>query len=414
MTNHQTVHPSEQTARWRTHLTRRRAVVVTSVLLFVFLVTSTHVRIGLQSAAFLSEVFPDSPVYPARWFADEPTRTLVSFPYEDRYEAAYLYHPASTGCYGGIVMYIGLGPEHGDPHLDRISRAFARNGIAVLIPVSVPMIEYRLDADEHLIATSAYQYLQSLQTIDSDRIGMFGISVGGSIIANAAQEPDIADEVAMIHSLGGYYDAGTVLGQMAVGAFEIDGEWHNWEPSTTTFRATRNSIVPLMPSEDRVTLWHMFGNDPVEIPDDIETDEGKALARVLVNRDPESIPALLDALPDEVTSFLDRISPSNRIEELHADTLLLHDQFDHVLPYSESIAFADAATDAGHNTVHLTILEQFHHVRPDEDGDTLSLFGDGFRLYRHIFRMHQSMDDRGFFSSPLDLIPFTGSSRTCQ
>ena len=185
------------------------------VLVFIFLMSSTHVRIGLHSAAFLSEVFPDSPAYPARWFSDEPTRTLVQFPYDDRHEGAYLYHPSEGGCYGGIVMYIGLGPEHADPHLDRISRAFARNGIAVLIPVSEPMVEYRLDADEHLIAASAFQYLQSLPTIHPERVGMFGISVGGSIVANAAQEPEISGDVAMVNSLGVYYDAGTVLGQMA-------------------------------------------------------------------------------------------------------------------------------------------------------------------------------------------------------
>jgi acetyl esterase/lipase len=414
MTERGTDNQSEKPRRISDRITGRRAFIAAGVLLVLVLMSSAHVRTGIRSAAFLSEIFPDSPMYPARWFADEPTRTMVQFSYDDRFEGAYLYHPANPGCYGGIVMYIGLGPEHGDPHLDRISRAFARNGISVLIPVSEPMVEYRLDANEHRIAASAFTFLQELPEIDPDRVGMFGISVGGAIVANAAQEPEIREEVAMVHSLGGYYDAATILGQMSAGAFYVDGVWQEWEPSTTTFRATRNSIVPLMPSEDRVTLWQMFGGEFTEIPEEIVTEEGEALARVLVNRDPEAIPNLLAELPDEVTDFLATISPSSGVEDLRTDTLLLHDRFDHVLPYSESVKFAEDLEEAGSVNVQLTVLEQFHHVRPDEEGDRLSLLGDGLRLYRHIFRMHQSMDDRGWFASPLDLLPFRSGPTPCD
>ena len=397
--------------RW---FTRRRVLLIAAFVSLLILTSSTHVRIGFQSAAFLSEVFPDSPAYPARWFADEPRRTMVQFPHGDTYHGAYLYHPVERGCYGGIVMYIGLGPEHGDPHLDRVSRAFARNGISVLIPVSEPMVEFRLDANEHFIAGSAFEYLRDLPDVNPDRVGMFGISVGGAIVANAAQQESIRDDVAMIHSLGGYYDAQTVLAHMGVRAFEAgDGEWHDWEPSSATFRATRNSIVPLLPSDDRVAVWNLFGSDDTEIPPGL-TEEGQAVAAVLVNRDRGRIPELLAELPEEVSAFLHEISPSAQIEDLSATTLLLHDRFDHVLPYGESVRFAADAEQAGHGDVYLTILEQFHHVRPDEEGDRLSLLGDGISLYWHIFRMHQSMDDRGWVSSPLDLAPLFPGRNECS
>jgi hypothetical protein len=395
--------------------TRRRRwyLLAAFALVLVFITSSTHVRLGFQSAAFLNEVFPDAPAYPARWFEPEPERVMVQFPHGDEHHGAFLYQPARPGCYAGLVLYIGLGPEHGDRHLDRIARAFARNGIVVLIPVSEPMIDYRLDPEEHLIAASAFQYLQRYEHVHSDRVGLFGVSVGGSVVVNAAQEPVINRDVAMVHSLGGYFDARTVLGYMAVGAYYVNGEWVDWEPSSATIRATRNTVLPLLPSDDRVALWELFDTETTEIPSEL-SEEGEALARLLVNRDPEQIDDLLEELPPDVDSYLKSISPAGRVESLFADLLLLHDRYDHVLPYSESVRFAEVAEGRENGETYLTIIEQFHHVRPDEEGDRLSLLGDGAKLYMHIYQMHRSLDDRGWFTSPLGLLPGVTRDSRCQ
>jgi acetyl esterase/lipase len=397
--------------RFRTFLTRRRVVLATVFLCVLLLASSTHVRLGFSSAAFLTEIFPDSPAYPGRWFSADPTRTLVHFRHEGEYHSALYYRPGKSGCGGGIVLYIGLGPEYGDAHLDRLARAFARNGYSVLIPVSQPMIEYRLGDQEHDIAVSAFRHLQAQPSVDPERVGLFGISVGGAVVLNAAQHDEIHDEVAMVHALGGFFDAGRVFGQMSARAYFVDGDWHAWEPSSTTFRATRNSLVPLLPSEDRVEVWNLFGEDVTTVPSGL-TPEGQAMAEVLANRDPERIDELLDELPVDVREFLAALSPAHGVEHLSAPALLLHDRKDHVLPYSESVQFAELASEMNAD-VRLTLLDQFHHVRPDEDSDLLSLIGDGARLYRHIFAMHRAMDDRGAFTSPLDLLPFLGGQETC-
>jgi acetyl esterase/lipase len=405
--------PGNPGARSRLGESRRRWVILfAAVVSLILLASSTHVRVALKSGAFLVEVFPDAPAYPGRWVADDPERVLVQFSHEDSKQGAFYYRPAGDSCHSAIVMYIGLGPEHGDQHLDRISRAFARNGTGVLIPVSEPMVAYRLDGYEHRIAVSAFDYLQRRQDVDPNRVGLFGISVGGAIVANAAQQPEINRDVAMVHSLGGYYDALTVLVHMSLQAYEVEGEWIDWEPSPTTYRATRNSILPLMPSDDRSALASLFDPEADTMPDGLGR-ESESLARLLVNRDPDRAAELRADLPEDLLTFLDEISPASRLDELFGDTYLLHDQFDHVLPYSESIRFAQDAKRAERARVYLTITEQFHHVRPDEEGDRLSLFGDGVRLYRHIYRMHQSLDGRGWVTSPLNLLPGIGTHGDC-
>jgi acetyl esterase/lipase len=309
-------------------------------------------------------------------------------------------------------MYIGLGPQYGDSHLDRLARAFARSGYSVLIPVSEPMIAYRLSVDEHDIAVSAFRQLQRQPGVDPDRVGMFGISVGGAVVTRAAQQPEINADVAMVHVLGGFFDASQVLAQMSLRAYEVDETWYEWEPSDATFRATRNSLVPLLPSEDREEVWNLFGDDITEVPPGL-TDEGQALARVLTNRDPERVDQLLAQLSPNVTEFLNEISPSHGVTDLRARTLLLHDRNDHVLPYSESVRFAEQSSVA-EGDVRLTLIDHFHHVRPDEDSDIQGLSRDGLRLFRHIFAMHSALDDRGNFTSPIDLLPWVDGSDSCQ
>jgi acetyl esterase/lipase len=392
---------------------RRWLALGFAVALLILAVTNTHVRTGIKSAFFLVEILPDSPVYPGRLVSDEPQRLLIQFPSDERAEGALLFQPPDRTCHAAIVMVIGLGPEYDDRHLDRLARAFARNGIIVVIPIIDSMVDYRLDGDEHRIAVSAYRYLARRADVHPERIGMFGISVGGAVVVNAAQQPETRENLAMVHSLGGYFDATRVLTQMSVQAFEIDGEWAAWEPSSTTYRATRNSLVPLMPSEDRGVLWDLFSPDAHEVPEDIQPEDSLALARLLTNREPSRAFELADSLPEDLVEFLAGISPSTGIDHLQTDVLLLHDQNDHVLPYSESIAFADALSERDHDNVALTILEQFHHVRPDEESTAREQLADGWLLYRHIYRMHRSLDSDGWFVSPLESLPGIGGRSSC-
>jgi dienelactone hydrolase len=392
-------------------VSKRRLLGSTAALLVILLlITSVHVRVALKSAGFFIEIFPDMPAYPLRWFTGEPNRQLIAFSHGDDIVDAYLYSPPAGGCHAGLVMYIGVGDEYDDPHLDRASRALARNGIAVVIPVSEALTDYRLTEDEHEYAVSAFQYLQGRDSIHPERVGFFGISVGGAIVANAAQERSINQEVALVHSMGGYYDAFDLLASVALEQHFVDGEWVEWEPSDVTIRVIRNSILPALPEEDYEELWHLMTDREDEIPDDL-TDEGLALARVMVNREPERVPALLADLPSEVTALMEQISPAYGIERLEAPTLLLHDVHDEVLPYSESIRFYESVEAAERK--HLTLLQVFHHVRPDEDGGYVELVRDGLRLYGHVFRIHRPLDGRGWFVGVADLVPGISSASTC-
>jgi acetyl esterase/lipase len=381
------------------------------IALFIVLTSAVPVRVALKSAGFFTEIFPDMPVYPLRWVTPEPELTLISFSHEDGWESAYVYQPAQSGCHGGLVLYIGMGPEHRDPHLDRAARAFARNGIAVLVPVSRPMVDYLVVADEHDYAVSAFQYLQNQRDIHPDRVGMFGVSVGGSVVAKAAQDPAIRDDVAMLHSLGGYYDAFDLLAGMVLGGYELDGEWHEWEPSSTTVRVIRDSILQAIPRDDYVALWHLITDKGTEIPEGL-TPEGEALARVIANRDRDRMPELIVDLPQELVALLEAISPAYGVEHQQAPTLLLHDVNDHVIPYSESVRFYDELENA--RSKRLTLLNVFHHVRPDEEGDRRSLVGDGIRLYRHVYEMNRHLDGRGWVAHPFDLLPFINERDTCD
>ena len=57
-----------------------------------------------------------------------------------------------------------------------------------------------------------------------DRVGILGISAGGSLAVIAAADPRIQHRVGFITLFGGYYDATTLLRDF--GRRAQDGEWH--------------------------------------------------------------------------------------------------------------------------------------------------------------------------------------------
>lgn len=360
----------------------RNALV--ALLILIVVTATTPGRTALTSAGFFTEVFPGTPVKPMRWLTGEPAVTRVVFSLEDGTPVAgILYLPAGSGPHGAIVFNIGVGPEHDNPDLVRISRAFARSGVAVLIPVSPGLTAFRIDPGEEEIAVAAFRFLQSQPFVDPERVGFFGVSVGGSIGAIAAQDPRIATEVRVVGSFGGYYDAFDLLAALVLRRIEIDGQWQVWEPLGVSLRIVRDTLLELLPETDRAPLAPLFDGETTRIPAGLSSD-GELVARLLVNRDPARMPELIEGLPREWREHLAAISPATHVERLEADLLLLHDRRDHIVPYTESIRFYDEADHLGERK--LTVLSLFSHVSPGIDSP-LRDSRDGVRLYRHIYQL---------------------------
>ncbi len=355
------------------------------VLLLVLLTLVTHRgQVALKSAGLLVEVFPSSPIYPLRLATDAPSVTEARYPGPNGEVSADLYRPAGEGPFGAVVLYIGIGPETRNTNVVRLAEGLARTGVAVLVPVSPELSRFRVVPEEKEWVIAAFEYLNSRPYVEADQVGIMGVSAGGSLVAVAAQDARIRDEVRLLELFGSYYSAASLLEALTVRSVEVNGVRQEWQPDEVPFEVFRDMILPTLPPSDRPVLAALFDGKQTNPPSGL-SPEGRQVAAMLLNRDHDRVPQLLAALPAETRALLDGISPQTRIEDLKTELFLLHDRDDNIIPFTESRAFAAGAVNA--RAVHLTELRLFRHVEPQAGGDPVRLVQESVKLYLHVYEV---------------------------
>jgi 5-aminopentanamidase len=130
----------------------------------------------------------------------DPPAERVEIPYDGTTLAAYLRIPARTGRGPAVIMIPGL--DSVKEELQATAEYFLRRGLAVLA-VDGPgqgESEYKLPIEPayERVATAAVSYLSTRGEVDQERIGAFGISLGGYYAArSAAYEPRLKAAVAL-------------------------------------------------------------------------------------------------------------------------------------------------------------------------------------------------------------------------
>ena len=340
-------------------------------------------RVALKTTGIAFEVFPNSPVYPMRTFTRSPTVVRTKFPVGSASWDAWVYRPAGHGRFGALVFYIGIGPEHQNPHVVRLSRALARAGVVVMVPVSPNLSAFRVRPGEEEGAVAAFEWLRERPYVDPDRVGFFGISVGGSMTAIAASDPRISRDVRLIDLFGAYYDARTLLAALVTHRIEVGGRWREWQPSPVPLQVLRTELLSYLSEGDRRAIQPLLDGKVRTVPPGL-SPEGRATALMLLERDPSRMPNRIAALPPAMRDYLRRISPSTYVGGLRAELFLMHDRRDNIIPWTETLEFWEAAHPA--RGKHLTILDIFRHVEP-QGGNPLRLVWEGGKLWWHIYRV---------------------------
>ena len=146
-----------------------------------------------------------------------PPAELVSVPYGDGALAAYLRVPVSDASPPVVIMIPGL--DSVKEELQATAEYLLRRGLAV-IAVDGPgqgEAEYDLPIEPayERVATAVIDYLAGRSDVGSDRIGVFGVSLGGYYAARcAAFEPRLRAAVAL------------------AGPYRLDLDWDSLPPQT--------------------------------------------------------------------------------------------------------------------------------------------------------------------------------------
>ena len=370
---------------------KRIVLVLTGigVLLVIATIVTPQGRTAAKTGGFVFQVVPAIPVKPLEWFTPTPIKEEVYFSQAQGAGVADLYRPDGPGKRAAVLLFLGVNPAgRDDERVVNLAEGLARSGMVVMVPWSETMTQFRIDPEEVDNLVYAFQYLRSLEYVDPERVGMGGFCVGASLATVAAQDFRIREEVAFINFFGGYYDAKDLLLAIASRIRFGGDDQKAWEPSDQTVRTFRNHLIENVERrEERELLTRVFIQGGAASPEELEelSDVGRAVYGLLSGVSLEEARGLLEQMPDELLESLSYISPSEKIGELKARMLIMHDAEDANVPSEESRRLADVLKERG--DVRYTEFVFFQHMDPARAVNPLTWTRNLSKLFFHLYHV---------------------------
>ncbi len=349
-------------------------------LLTTSCLTSAQERSIFKSALLLTEVLPQVPIKPLSLIGETIREEHTVYGGADPALSGDLYLPSGAGPYGAILIYLGIASPADDPYAQALVRGLAKQGIIVLVHQSGRMEAGIIDPSEIEGIVQAVRYLHERPEVDGERIGILGFSVGAGLALRAAADPRIRDDIAFIHSFGGYFDAANVLGAVTTEQVLVRGEAEPWVPDPLAASLFQHALLATVENEaERAQLQAALTGDG-EAPADL-SQRGRTLLALYANEDPRLTREILNGDPTLV-GWLRDISPAPAMQDVSARLYVAHDHADAFLPYSESLHLAEAAKE--HTTVVFRSFVLFAHLYPTNDANHLIFLREVWNLFWHV------------------------------
>ena len=377
----------------RRRILRRLGLGVLAFLaLSVLLLAGTHEgRVLARTAALVTEVLPGVPVRPLQWLSPPAVRETVAFSYGKTEARAEVYRPRGPGRYPAFILLTGVTPNLEDPDLRRLLEGLARSGLVALLPHSAHMLQGGVTTEDVEAAIGAFRFLRQQDYVQPERIGLAGFSVGASVLALAAADERIRDQVAVLNFFGGYYDAADYVTEVVVNSVTYEGATRPW--------STRPHYVPIIMSlvistlerpEDRAPLHRAFVKGEQAPAEEWarRSPEGWRVYEFLANREPSRAQALRERLPPSTQQALRALSPSQVADRLKTRVFIMHDTNDPVIPYEESRRLRDRlATLMPPDQYAYTEFSIFEHMNPRRPLDPIAFTREAGKLLGHLYRV---------------------------
>lgn len=355
------------------------AGMVQAVLLVLALVAGCSPGRTVESAGLLADIAILDTARPI-------ARDEVAYPGTGGPRRAHLYRPPRPRA--ALVLVPGAA-ERGlqDPRLINFADALRRQGFLVLVPELAgpdPLMVSAADADA---VADAVRYLEATTSFDAVGLAALSYAVGPTILA--ALEDDVRPAVDFVLAIGGYHDIVAGITYITTGAFR-DAPDAPWRTVPIDGRAKwlflRANAARVEDPVDARLLRTIAGRRLADPQADTASlaarlgPGGRAVHRLLVNRDPDRVPALVAGLPPRLRSEILALDLARRdLARLGADLILIHGKGDPMVPYTQSIELARAAPPG---SASLYLLGGLDHVDLGALGprDVASLLRAAYRL----------------------------------
>jgi dienelactone hydrolase len=299
-----------------------------------------------------------------------------------------IVRPSTSPPWPSVLFANGATPDgRAHPAVRRLGIALARSGYLVFIP-DLPGIAAGELSPRTLGAAvdCATRAADSTET-ERGRVGLVGVSVGGTLALLAAADRDLAPRISVVACIAPFTDLENVMMLATTGTYPAPGGPEPYAvPPSLPVGLARSLIAILPPTADARALRRLVDRldptsaDPLsglrELPCRSLGPAAGAAQELLVNRDPGRFPGLYAALPAAVRQTAVSLSPLRCAAKLLAPIEIATAPRDRYFPVAESLALASEARDA-----RVTVTAALAHAVP-----TMSL-----RSIGGIARLH------GFF-----------------
>lgn len=315
-----------------------------------------------------------------------PVIEEVSYTVEGRARRADLYLSGENQR-GALVLIPGAAEQgKDDPRLQGFARTLARLQFAVLVPDMENVRKLRVGPDDIEDIADAAVYLAGRPDLGATGgVGLVAVSYAVGPAVLAALTPRARDHVRFIYAIGGYHSMRKMVTFVTTGYYggefgSMEG-WEYLEPFPYGRWAFLRSNAHRVESETDQRLLDQIAQARLYDPEaDISAwrrelgPEGTAILDLLENDDPLQVPALLEDLPEQVTTDLKALDISQHdLSQLQARMILVHGMKDPIIPYTESLELARRAGD-GNNPLYLPRALSHVDLEKPGLGDTLRLW----------------------------------------
>lgn len=309
---------------------------------------------------------------------------------------ARVFQPDGEGPWPGVVFITGAdaaGRESED--VAELGRALARAGYVTIVP-DLPGLAQGMVGDSTLEAAGETLVAAGrLPQVRGERIAVASVSAGASLAILAASRPQVAPDISVVAGVAPFARVRTVLQIAVTGGFvsrqgeveryEAEG-WLREAVAASLFQATSGSPVleaieaRLLAQEDPLAAAAAF--DARLLPDGAP----RRVLELLQSRDPQQFDERYEALPAQVRTAVDQLSPLSVVDRLAAPLELASAPRDRYFPLEESQLLADAAPRG-----RLTTTGALDHANPQPGlGDT----GDLLAFNAFVVRVLRAADER--------------------
>ncbi len=277
-----------------------------------------------------------------------------------------------------------------DPRVIAFAETLARAGYLTLVPQTTAFDGLKANPGDIQALSDAASWLADTDfpNTPKTKIGIAALSYMAGPSLLAASRAPLNEKVGFVFFIGGYYSMTDVIRFVTTRKFRMsDSEpWREVAPADYALWAFLAAQAQGIAEPDRSGLLAISKAKLVDFNADVTAQaaalgpEGQAIYRLMTNRDPDKVEALVGELPATLRAQLDALDLAKQdLSGFKGDALLVHGKDDPFIPSTESAKLAAALGDRA----HLYQLEQVTHVEVNRTGsmwDQLDMLFAGRRL----------------------------------